>query len=303
MGVKLAPGLIDVKQYLTIEALEDGLTASLSVSDCMYCVNGIGSWKSLPVGTSTIAINTGETLSFMATGLTPTSSNGIGTFSITKRCNLVGTVSSVAPLKEYGCKALFKNNTTIINVDKDFLFSDSRSHLYEEMFSGCTNLKQAPDIKPTSHQSYSLSKMFYNCTSLEVAPSVQVKALYSYTCMSMFEGCTNLKDISGVVLSATSLYSYCYEAMFKKCSNLTTSPKLPAIKTANSCYNEMFNGCAKLMSITAYFTGYPNGDFTYQWVDGIKTYGTFYQNKNANWDVYSINAIPSKWSKKKVEPV
>jgi hypothetical protein len=35
-------GPIDVDNYLTIEALEDGLVASLSMSDCEYCINGDG---------------------------------------------------------------------------------------------------------------------------------------------------------------------------------------------------------------------------------------------------------------------
>ena len=37
-------GPIDIANYLTIEALEDGLTASLSVNTCEYCVDGDGNW-------------------------------------------------------------------------------------------------------------------------------------------------------------------------------------------------------------------------------------------------------------------
>lgn len=37
-------GPIDIANYLTIEALEDGLTASLSVNTCEYCIDGDGNW-------------------------------------------------------------------------------------------------------------------------------------------------------------------------------------------------------------------------------------------------------------------
>ena len=73
------------KDYLTIEASEDGLTASLSVNACEYCVDGDGNWKTLSAGTSTESINSGHTLSFRG-NLTPNSSNGIGTFKINKKC-------------------------------------------------------------------------------------------------------------------------------------------------------------------------------------------------------------------------
>jgi hypothetical protein len=36
--------------YLTIEALQDGLTAKLSVNACEYCVDGDGNWKTLSAG-------------------------------------------------------------------------------------------------------------------------------------------------------------------------------------------------------------------------------------------------------------
>ena len=46
-------GPINVDNYLTIEARENGLTASLSDNACEYCVDGDGNWKSLAAGTAT----------------------------------------------------------------------------------------------------------------------------------------------------------------------------------------------------------------------------------------------------------
>ena len=73
-------GPMNIDNYLTIEALEDGLTASLSTNVVEYCVDGDGNWKSLAAGNTTESINTGQTLSFRG-NLTPSSSNGIGTFT------------------------------------------------------------------------------------------------------------------------------------------------------------------------------------------------------------------------------
>ena len=78
-----------VNDCLTVVALEDGLTAKLSVNACEYCVDGNGNWKSLPADTETQTINTGQTLSFRAK-LIPIEEYGIGTFTVNKQFNLKG---------------------------------------------------------------------------------------------------------------------------------------------------------------------------------------------------------------------
>ena len=83
-----------LKDYLTIVALEDGLTAKLSVNACEYCVDGDGIWKTLPADTETESINKGQTLSFRA-NLIPTNENGIGTFTVNKYYNLKGNCMSL----------------------------------------------------------------------------------------------------------------------------------------------------------------------------------------------------------------
>jgi hypothetical protein len=46
------------KEYFTIEALEDGLTAKLSTNDCEYRIDN-GSWNTLSADTNTPSINKG----------------------------------------------------------------------------------------------------------------------------------------------------------------------------------------------------------------------------------------------------
>ena len=62
----------DINNYLTIVALEDGLTAALSGITVEYCGDGDGNWKTLSSNTNTESINKGQTLSFRG-NLTPAS--------------------------------------------------------------------------------------------------------------------------------------------------------------------------------------------------------------------------------------
>lgn len=66
-----------------------------------------------------------------------------------------------------------------------------------------------------------------------------------YTFCRMFWGVTALKDISNLVMPATSLVQGCYERMFQG-SGITSLPEnlLPATTLAPSCYYYMFYGCA-----------------------------------------------------------
>ena len=124
-------GPINTDNYLTILALENGLTAKLSTNACQYCVDGDGNWIDLPSGTTTQSINQGQTLSFKG-NLTPKSSSGIGTFTISKKCNLEGNCMSLLfsdatasnnslSGKSYAFYYLFSGCTTIVEVSSTFL--------------------------------------------------------------------------------------------------------------------------------------------------------------------------------------
>ena len=86
---------INTNNYMTIEALEDGLTAKLTRTATQYCIDGSGEWVSLSAGSTTPAINAGQTISFKATNPSISSSYGIGTFTISKQCNLKGNCMSL----------------------------------------------------------------------------------------------------------------------------------------------------------------------------------------------------------------
>ena len=249
-------GQINTSNYMTILALENGLTASLSTNACKYCIDGDGNWIDLPSGTATQAINQGQTLSFRG-NLTPNSVTGIGRFTINKKCNLEGNCMSMLfgddavnnnglSDKNYAFYGLFSGCTTIIQVSESFLPATTlASNCYNQMFQGCTSLTVAPELPATSLDRYCYSEMFYGCASLTVAPELPATRLYSNCYYGMFRGCSSLT--TAPELPATTLSTSCYLYMFKGCTSLTTAPSiLPATKLADSCYNSMFEGCSGL---------------------------------------------------------
>ena len=219
---------INIDDYLTIEALENGLTASLSANGCEYCIDGDGNWKTLAAKASTESINAGQTLSFRCSSPTIGSTTGIGTFTISKKCNLKGNCMSM-------------------------LFGDA-----------------GKDNFSLSGKNY----CFYN----------------------LFRGNTTIQSVSSGFLPATTLSNSCYYNMFYGCTNLTTAPDLPALTLVNYCYRYLFYRCSNLNYIKAMFTTTPGSTYTYSWVNGVASSGTFVKNKNASWNVTSTNGVPSGWT-------
>ena len=269
----------DINNYLTIVALEDGLTAALSGNTVEYCIDGDENWKSLASNTNTESINKGQTLSFRGK-LSITSRKGVGTFKISKSCDLTGNCNSILfgddavnnnslSGKDYAFRYLFKNCTTIRNVSSNFLPATTlANYCYYNMFYGCTSLTTAAELPATTLANYCYRYMFYNCTSLKTAST----------------------------LPATTLKPYCYQNMFYGCTSLTTAPELPATTLKSDCYSYMFRGCSKLNYIKAMFTTTPSFDYTCSWVSGVASSGTFVKNKDATWNVTGEDGIPSGWT-------
>jgi hypothetical protein len=300
--------------------LEDGFAAQLSVNECEYCVDGNGNWKTLPAATNTETINTGHTLSFRG-NLTPASYEGIGTFTLSKSCNLEGNCMSMLfgddaasntslSGKVWAFYKLFYNCTTIKSISSGFLPATTLVYAcYDSMFYGCTSLVNAPELPATTLSNSCYDSMFYGCTSLVNAPELPATTLASYCYSSMFCGCINLT--TAPELPATTLANNCYNSMFQNCTNLTTAPALPATTLAERCYENMFFGCSglrtapelpattlarncywsmfesctKLNYIKAMFTTTPSTTYTYKWVKGVASTGKFMKNKNATWNV------------------
>ena len=200
---------LDIKNkngYFTIEALEDGLTAKLSKNASEYRIDD-GSWNTLSANTNTPSVNKGQTLSFKGS-LTP--NNGIGTFTISKKCNVKGNIMSLLygdnfegqidlSGKNYTFYRLFYNCKTIVDVSELILPATTlASYCYQNMFYGCTNLTTAPQLPATTLVSYCYQNMFYGCKSLTTAPELPATTLANSWYYSMFSGTNVLPDCSNI---------------------------------------------------------------------------------------------------------
>ncbi len=253
---------IDINNYLTIEALEDELTVSLSNFDltfkCEYCIDGNDDWKILYTDSIIPTINSGHTLSFRGY-LNPNylyGKEGIGTFIVNKNFNLKGNVMSMLfgdagkdnyslSSKNYAFYKLFYNCTTLKSVSANFLPATTLSNsCYTYMFYKCTSLTTAPELPATTLTNCCYQYMFNSCTSLTTAPELPATTLATYCYAYMFNNCTSLT--TAPELPATTLADSCYSRMFGGCYSLIVAPTLPATTLASYCYYEMFYDCTSL---------------------------------------------------------
>lgn len=249
-------GTNNTDDYLTIEALEDGLTASLSLNACEYCVDGDGNWKTLSVNTATESINSGQTLSFRGelTPITVGANQGIGIFTISKKCNLKGNCMSM----------LFGDNAA------DNYSLSGKEYAFYQLFYSCKNIVNVSSnfLPATTLERECYSRMFGACTGLTTAPE----------------------------LPATKLIDSCYYGMFYGCTSLTTAPVLPATSLANQCYYNMFRNCINLNYIKMLATDISEYKCLYNWVNNVASTGTFVKNPAMTTLPTGKSGIPSGWT-------
>jgi hypothetical protein len=155
------------------------------------------------------------------------------------------------------------------------------TYCYKNMFKGCTKLTSPPVLCATTMVVGCYSGMFQGCTSLATAPALRSTALANYCYENMFWNCTNLT--SAPTLPATTMASNCYLHMFTSCTKLTTAPALLAITLAPGCYNYMFTSCSKInyvKCIASATTGTYLSASTQSWTSGVATSGTFVKHTN-----------------------
>ena len=305
MSIKGFTETFDINNYLTIEALEDGLSASLSTRYCEYCVDGDGNWKSLAKNTETESINSGHTLSFRG-NLTPSGSNGIGTFTISKKCNLKGNCMSMLfgdnaadnyslNGKNHAFDGLFHDCANVVNVSSNFLPATTLADsCYYYMFANCSSLTTAPKLPASALASSCYLSMFLGCKNLTTAPELPATTLASSCYTSMFANCSSLT--TAPELPATTLADSCYESMFQNCTSLTTAPELPATTLANYCYYYMFLRCSKLNYIKMLATDIFASRCLNNWVYGVASTGTFVKNPAMNSLPTGKSGIPEGWT-------
>ena len=204
MGAAHYNASFDLNNYLTIEALEDNLTVTFT-NTIEYTIDG-QEWIRLKKSSESQPVNIGQTLRFRGE-LLPNSSDGIGTFTINKKCNLKGNCMSMLfgdnaadnynlSGKDYAFYRLFYNCSNIVNVDSNFLPATTLAdYCYASMFQGCSNLTSSPELPATTLATSCYSYMFHNCSNLTASPELPATTLVSDCYSYMFYGCTRIATI------------------------------------------------------------------------------------------------------------
>lgn len=176
-----------IRPYMHIEALEDGLTVSLSYNAIEYSLDG-RTWVTLPPNTASPAINTGEKIYFKG-NLTPASNVGIGTFTLSKKCKAGGNSMSLLFWDN------FENQYSL----------QGKNYAFYALFSGCTNLEGVSyDFLPaTTLANYCYYSTFSN-TSIKIAPLLPAKTLIPNCYTRMFYRCSSLSYIEAMFTTTPS---------------------------------------------------------------------------------------------------
>lgn len=271
---------VNFDDYMTIEALESGLSVMNNYSSFEYCIDGDGNWLSLPANTYTQSINAGQKLYFRGNNITPISNTGIGTFTITKSCNLSGNCNSL----------LFGDNAALNYSLAEY------SYAFYKLFYNCTTIKSVSEgfLPSMALSSYCYSYMFYGCTNLTTAPNLPAQTLVGSCYYNMYYGCTSLTNPG--VISATVLATYCCYGMYYKCSSLQTGPDLIADTLVSYCYYYMFSQCSNLNRIKMLATNLTGYYQMYYWMNGVSSTGTFIKHSNATWTNSGASGVPNGWT-------
>lgn len=294
------------KDYFTFKALESG-TFTFSTNALQYSLDNGVTWTTLAANTASPTVNAGSKIMWKQTGLTPNSTQGIGTFSATGNFDVYGNIMSLyfgdnfanqtsLSEKNYAFYKLFNSCNKLINAENLILPATTlSSNCYRTLFNSCSNLITSPKLLPaTTLTNNCYYGMFNSCINLTTAPELPAITLANSCYTNMFTNCTSLT--TAPELPARTLANGCYQGMFDSCMSLTTAPELPAVTLVENCYSAMFINCRYLNYIKAMFTTTPSDTYTNYWVNGVAASGTFVKNLEANWNVSGVNGVPTGWS-------
>lgn len=284
------------KNYLTFEALEAGTftmeipseVRTQHLTSVSYSIDNGETWTTTNVDDTvqtitTPSISKGGKVLWKGLGTTynDVQSGAPSIFSSTGKFNVSGNIMSLL----YGDN--FENQTT---------FAADTAHNFGSLFYRCETLLSAENLvlTATTLTPYCYEHMFSCCSWLAKAPELRATTLAEGCYQNMFEVCMHLYQAPK--LSATTLAYDCYDNMFCGCTRLINAPVLPATTLATRCYNGMFQGCISLSYIKAMFTTTPSNMYTLGWVSQVPSTGRFVKNSAAQWDVTGANGIPAGWT-------
>lgn len=195
-------------------------------------------------------------------------------------------------------RRLFQSQTNLI--DSSELLLPSRNltnYCYTEMFSGCTNMTNAPFLPATNLAPGCYSNMFRKCYGL-VTPTISLPATIAQNgCYNaMFAECTAMTWAPEIMI--TDYDSSCFNFMFNKCYKLQHAPVLRKENNTriyvSSMFTKMFAECTALTYIECYYSNPRTSDFS-DWVSGVSSTGIFVRDPEAQW-TRGNSGIPTNWS-------
>ena len=215
-------------------------------------------WTGLNKGTK-LQLNAGDMVGFKG-DLSPNSSEGIGTFSITGDVSVYGNPEVLLvdnTLVSYAFSNLFNSCTGLTDASRLEFNTELKSYCYQYMFANCTSLVKVADLPATTPVSNCYQYMFENCTSLVKAPEI----FLNYT---------------GGGNSVSSVIMYPMQYMFNGCSNLNY------IK----CH---------MPALTSTISSFITYNLAANWVGGVSATGTYYKPINASIAT-GVSGIPKGWN-------
>ena len=229
---------------LTFEAKTANCTVSFvntTGATIEYSKNG-GTWVSCGTSgtTSVILERDGDKVSFRGNNTslaTRGDESNACRFAIpTGQCYVYGNIMSLLSAAygtanelyaQYTFAYLFYNNANLYSHPTQQLVlpaTSLKSHCYESMFQGCTNLTSAPALPAT--------ELEMNCYQ------------------SMFQGCTNLTSAPVLPATTPAADMLCYNYMFKGCSRLSSITCLATDIDEYMCSREWVDGVASTGTFT-----------------------------------------------------
>jgi len=172
------------------------------------------------------------------------------------------------------------------------------AHTFANLFRGNTHLLSHPlkslVLPAMELPIYCYYSMFRGCSSMTRPPKLPAIKLDTWCYAYMFFGCSSLTDAPE--LPATTLANNCYAGMFSGCETIVAAPLLLAEKLEEGSYKYMFSGCTNLESVTCLAVDISATECTLNWLENVKSRGTFTQAKGTLWELYDPSGIPMGWS-------
>lgn len=259
------PTDIDLKDPLTIEAVEDGeidITMEVILPEPVYySVNG-GEKQEVSLYDphdpqahpyTKIAVKVGDKVQLFSrnTTLSKDRDNNNGFYiSFESECYVYGNVMSmISPddnwkdnkeIKEpYALEMLFCYTNIVTHPTRHLRLPATKlsKGCYVGMFNSSW-ITDAPELPATQLAELCYARMFADCPNLKKSPKLPATQLAPRCYYYMFWACRGLTEASD--LPAMKLEEECYAYMFCWCEALTKGPKLPATTMVKGCYSGMF---------------------------------------------------------------